>query len=134
MQLARFARASILLCLVVSAVLLLSDGVALADGGPVAEAGGVPLSGVALVLSALNGIYTVTARQRFADREKLNALERRVSGMSEALKHVPKSDAIGELVGEVRSMRAKLEGVDTHIGNISRRFERYEQHMLEGGR
>lgn len=136
MQLARIARSLVFACLFICGLLCLT-GVAFADAGESSargDASGTTIGGAALVLSALNGVYTTFLKQRMVDREKLAVVERGLTSLREQLKAVPKTADLTEVIGLQREQKATLSSIEEQIERLGRRFEKYEEHMLEARR
>lgn len=137
-------RLAVALALALVTFLLLLPAVALASDGSSPDASSLPLHAAHLGATGLVGLYSwVSASQRAhrldldKARDELSSrcsvLEREVAALKEHDRHAPTSGQMSELLGELRGQRAEMTGLRSAIEVMSRRFERYEEHMIAKG-
>jgi hypothetical protein len=71
--------------------------------------------------------------------ERLDAHDARLASMETALRHLPTAEqmnaltlVVADLRGEVRAMRATVDGVEKMVGATARRVELIDEHLKRG--
>ncbi len=78
-----------------------------------------------LVVSAL-GIYTWLTNRQAASTKELLELRTRIVALEERIRHLPDHTAITELLGDMKAVRAELQGMQA----IARSVDRINDYLL----
>lgn len=78
-----------------------------------------------LILTVL-GIYTWITNRQAASANELLELRTRIVALEERIRHLPDHTAITELLGDMKAVRAQLDGMQA----ISRAVDRINDYLL----
>lgn len=78
-----------------------------------------------LILTVL-GIYTWITNRQAASTQELLELRTRIVALEERVRHLPDHAAITELLGDMKAVRAQLDGMQA----ISRAVDRINDYLL----
>ena len=95
------------------------------------------LEEVKMVFSILQGVitagiavYIYMSKKDRADAKRLSALESRVTTLEEAMRHLPDQTMVIELAGDMKAVKASLDGVRESLAPLARSVDRINDYLL----
>lgn len=76
------------------------------------------------------GLYAHLAKRDAANTADVNDLSRRVTTLEEQMRHLPDQALVGELAGDMKAVKAELQGVREALGPLARSVERVNDYLL----
>lgn len=97
------------------------------------------LSLLSMLLSSVAWVHGRISRRHQATDDDLHALETRVATFEARLGYAPSADQVHnldrhivELGGDVKALKATMEGFSGSLGSIAKMVDRHEDHLLAG--
>ncbi len=82
-----------------------------------------------LVTGAI-GIYAWLAQRQSANAQEVHELTLRVNTLEEQMRHLPDSELINELAGDMKAVQAELKGIKESLAPLHRSIERVNDYLL----
>lgn len=76
------------------------------------------------------GVYAYMARRDSANAEEVVKLKGRVTALEEQMRHLPDQGLVNELAGEMKAVKASLDGVRELISPLVRTVDRINDYLL----
>lgn len=77
------------------------------------------------------GIYAWLANRQTAKAADMTELALRVNTLEEQMRHLPDSDLINELAGDMKAVQAELKGIKESLAPLHRSIDRVNDYLLQ---
>ena len=75
-------------------------------------------------------VYVYLSKKDRADAKRLTSLESRVTTLEEAMRHLPDQTMVIELAGDMKAVKASLDGVRESLAPLARSVDRINDYLL----
>lgn len=82
------------------------------------------------IVSGAVAIYAYLAKRDAANAADVNVLAQRVTALEEKMRHLPDQALVNELAGEMKAVKAGLEGIRESIAPLARSLDRINDYLL----
>ena len=82
------------------------------------------------VVLTVIGIYTWFTNRQAASTQELLELRTRIVALEEHVRHLPDQNAVTDLLGDMKAVRAELTGVKDALAPLARSLDRINDYLL----
>ncbi|MGH8330743.1 MAG: DUF2730 domain-containing protein [Pseudomonas fluorescens] len=88
------------------------------------------LKSVQWIVMAVLGFYTWLTNRQAASTQEMMVLRTRIIALEEHIRHLPDHNAVTDLLGDMKAMRAELTGVKDALAPLARSLDRINDYLL----